>query len=157
MESTVKIAKILVPTDFSEESNKALHYAIALARPNGSEILLVHVVELPIYPVNLGISPVVVPPLDREIRDRMQDALARLVAEQVPKDLVARAALRDGRPSQEIVAAARAEDADLIVIATHGHTGLKKVLLGSTTERVVREAPCPVLVVRQRERDFIDK
>jgi nucleotide-binding universal stress UspA family protein len=63
--------------------------------------------------------------------------------------------VRGGVPWQEVVDAARESDADLIIVATHGHTGLAHVLLGSVAERVVRHAPCPVLVVRERERDFL--
>jgi nucleotide-binding universal stress UspA family protein len=63
--------------------------------------------------------------------------------------------VRKGRPHREIVEAARTLKVDLIVISTHGYTGVNRALLGSVTERVVREAPCPVLVVREREHDFI--
>ena len=144
------IRRILVPTDFSDEAKHALRSAVELARIGQSEVVLVHVIEPPVYPVNLGIGPVVVPPLEQDLRERLAQALEQL-RQQETGTLASRVLIRDGRPFLEIVRAAADEHADLIVIATHGYTGLKHVLLGSTAERVVREAPCPVLVVRRRD------
>ena len=71
-------------------------------------------------------------------------------AARIPRSVVEKILVRSGRSFHEIAAAARTRKVDLIIMATHGYTGLKHALLGSTTERVVRHAPCPVLVVRQR-------
>lgn len=91
-----------------------------------------------------------------ERRPEAEKALIRLADSTARQgDVPVRTATRTGRAYDEIAAAARDENADLIVISTHGYTGLKHVLLGSTTERVVRHAPCPVLVIRQHEREFI--
>jgi len=147
-----ELKHILVPTDFSKPSNKALKYAVSLAARIGSQITLVHVIKpRPIesepYTVWLGFDP-------REIE--ANDAMRKLCKEQhVDPALLRRTIVREGTPHREITAAARELEADLIIIATNGRTGLAHILPGSTTERVVRHAPCPVLVVREKEREFI--
>ena len=83
------------------------------------------------------------------------ERLARLAQEQVPAQFRANTLVRVGKPYHEITSAARELNIDLIVISTHGYTGLKHVVLGSTAERVIRHAPCPVLTVREREHDFV--
>jgi universal stress protein A len=75
--------------------------------------------------------------------------------QKIGKIVTSRSVLRIGRAPDEIVAVARETGADLIVISTHGRSGLAHVLLGSTAEKVARQAPCPVLIVREKERDFI--
>lgn len=153
----MQLQKILVSTDFSEESKKALRYGIELARAGGAEILLVHVMEFMVYPSSLGIGPVILATQEKELRDRLDKALAEMRAKDIPATIRSRALLLEGRPFRQIVQAAREHAVDLIVIATRGHTGLKHVMFGSNAERVVREAPCPVLVVRDVEREFIDR
>jgi nucleotide-binding universal stress UspA family protein len=89
---------------------------------------------------------------------RVEDAKAKLVIlahKEIGKFIPVIPQVRAGKPYEEIVTAAKRLEADLIIISTHGRTGLKHALLGSTTERVVRYAPCPVLVVRERERDSV--
>ena len=82
--------------------------------------------------------------------------LERVVKDlQIEPKLTERTLVRQGRSFHEIAEAARTLKADLIIISTHGYSGLKHALLGSTTERVVRHAPCPVLVVREHEREFV--
>jgi nucleotide-binding universal stress UspA family protein len=143
----MKFHKILVPTDFSKDADRALQYAIDLARTSGGEIVLAHVLELLTYPTVVGIDPIS-PQIQKELRDNMSRALEALRAREIPKEIRSRALMLDGRPYWRIVEAAREQQVDLIVIATRGNTGLKHMLLGSTAEHVVREAPCPVLVVR---------
>jgi universal stress protein A len=93
--------------------------------------------------------------IEKEVRASSEQKLAALVLQQVPQGIPAETCVRTGRPATEIVAAAREMDADLIIISTHGHTGLKHVLMGSTAENVVRHAPCPVLTVREKEHEFL--
>jgi len=146
------LKSILVPTDFSRSSKKALRYAVALARKIGSQITLVHVAKpRPIdsegYPALLGCDPRIL---------RASAALGKVWKEQhVEPSLLRNTVVREGTPHREIAEAARELSADLIVIATKGRRGLARVLLGSTTEKVVRFAPCPVLVVREEQREFI--
>ena len=149
---------LLVPTDFSESSRKAMHYALRLAQQFGSTLVLLHVIE-PVYPYpvdGLMHFPGELRDPNLERRPETEKALTRLADSTARQgDVPVRTAMRTGRAYDEIAAAAREENADLIVISTHGYTGLKHVLLGSTAERVVRHAPCPVLVVREHEHEFI--
>jgi nucleotide-binding universal stress UspA family protein len=141
------IKSILVPLDFSPPSKKALSYAVAVARQFKAKLTLLHVVE----PVA---APEFVAPLaldeDKVIAAAKEELEEVVTAARVPRGLVEKVLVRVGRSYHEIADAARTRKADLIIISTHGYTGLKHAVLGSTTERVVRHASCPVLVVRQR-------
>jgi nucleotide-binding universal stress UspA family protein len=148
-----KLKKILVPIDFSECSRKALTYAVPMAKQFDAVIVLLFVVQVH-YPVpDWGV--VDTPLIERQLRDTGEAELANLAAQEIRGQVQAATLVRVGNAYHEIVATARAEEADLIVMSTHGHTGLKHVLLGSTTERVVRYAPCPVLIVREFEHEFV--
>jgi universal stress protein A len=150
---------LLVPTDFSESSRKALHYAQRLAQQFGSTVVLVHVIEpVYVYPVDgLMHFPGDLRDGNMERRPETEKALGRL-GELTAREgnIAVRTMTRIGRAFDEITAAAREQKADLIVISTHGYSGVKHVVLGSVAERVVRHAPCPVLVVREHERDFVE-
>lgn len=148
-----RLKKILVPIDFSECSQKALRYALPFAGEFGAQILLVHVVEPVFVPENLMMAAPELPELGATVVSEAQNKLSRVSKQTIPAEIKVDMVVRVGRPYQEIIEAARAEDADLIVIATHGYTGLKHVFLGSTAERVVRHSPCPVLAVRETERE----
>jgi nucleotide-binding universal stress UspA family protein len=153
----LEIRKIVVPTDFSDAAKKALLYAVELATTQGSEIVLMHVAPLPVYdyPPSVGLGVLINPTLDKTVRDRLSKALEELRTKSIPEKVASRSVLRQGTAFQEILKEAADERADLIVIATRGRTGIKHLVLGSTAERVVREAPCPVLVVRDKENEFI--
>jgi nucleotide-binding universal stress UspA family protein len=145
---TLTLRRILVPLDFSGKSRQALDFAVPLAEQYGGKISLIHVVE-PVYsyppPGDAGVA--VFPA--RTAAEASRERLVELARELVPPDLLGRTLVRTGRAYLEIVAAADEMDADLIVIATHGYTGLQHALVGSTAERVVRHAHCPVLTVRR--------
>ena len=142
----VQFKRILCPVDFSEHSQAALAQAAEVARKFGAELTLLHVVEPILYPVAYGLPPV--SPVDYEsvARDSATKALERLAAGLPGLKPLTR--VDAGAASQRISELAKTEGFDLIVLATHGYTGLKHVLLGSTAERVVRLAPCAVLVVK---------
>ncbi len=142
-----KLKKILVPVDFSECSQKALQYAIPFARQFEAELALLHVLQ-PFVPM---------PELPQVDFDSLEDAKKELEAlrQTIPSPVDSRMVLRRGDPSYEIVSAAKELDIDLIILSTHGRTGMARVLLGSTAEKVVRHASCPVLVVREREHEFV--
>lgn len=146
----LRIKTILVPTDFSAASLQAIEYASALAKEFGSVLWLVHVVERPpvLQESLLASALLSSEELKRSAKVRLQ-AFAR---DEVDQILPARVEAREGKPYLEIVNAAKFHGADLIVIATHGHTGLKHAFLGSTAERVVQHARCPVLVVRGKQK-----
>lgn len=141
--------RILVPVDFSDPSRKALKTAVALAQRFSSRLAVAHVTRR-----NRPDSHIVAEQLGMTFDTRRagRAELMEFIEREVPGDLQPTRLVVDGVPFDEIAKAAKAWEADLIIIATHGYTGLKHVLLGSTTERVVRHAPCPVLVVRGREK-----
>ncbi len=144
-----QIKTILVPLDFSSFSRQALASAISLAQKFGAKIVLLHVYQPVAYPESFAISPACAA-LEARLHDEFKDMAGPLKLNQdAPVSVETLVCI--GRPFEEIVNAARSVYADIIVIATHGHTGLKHVLLGSTTELVVRHADCPVLVLRERE------
>jgi nucleotide-binding universal stress UspA family protein len=147
------LRRILVPVDFSTSAEKALRYAVSFAQQFDAKITLLHVRPLAYYPSEMGGFPVVVPAAEPPT-DKIQARLNADASRLIPQELRDRALLRTGTAFDEICKAARKSRADLIIIATHGHTGLKHVVLGSTAERVVRHAPCPVLVVRAHEHEF---
>ena len=144
--------RIVVPTDFSDCSQEAWELARRVAAAPGSELVLAHVLtEVPLYGEGvLNIETA------RKVRDGARKwaeaALEDWVSKARAEGLSARAALPSGVPHQEIVALARDERADLIVIGTHGRGGINRALLGSVADRVVRLAPCPVLTVREPAR-----
>jgi|WetSurMetagenome_2_1015567.scaffolds.fasta_scaffold305153_2 universal stress protein A len=145
--SLLRIQHLLVPVDFSEPCRKALRYAVQVAEKFGAKLTLLHVVE-PVGSPDFAYFPLAA---DSGRVLRAAQAQMRLLCrrEAIPPSMLASAQVREGKPYQRIAEAARSMNVDLIIIATHGYTGLDHVILGSTTERVVRHAPCPVLVVRQ--------
>ncbi|MBL9166903.1 MAG: universal stress protein [Verrucomicrobiales bacterium] len=145
------VKRILVPIDFSDCSNKALQYALPFAEQFDAKILLLHVCE-PFIPMP-EMSAVDVGLIEARIREQSQRQLLELQAS-LPEESTSEAVVRIGRPFLEIVQAAKDLDADLIIISTHGRTGISHVLLGSTAERVAQRADCPVLIVREKEHDF---
>jgi universal stress protein A len=143
-----RIRSILVPIDFSKPSERALEYAISLAKQFGAKLTLLSVIE-PFPTPDFAYYPLVME------NDRIVAETKRRL-EQVPtkaavaSKFVEKTLVRNGVPYREITDAARTLRADLIVISTHGYSGLAHVFMGSTAERVVRHAECPVLVVRGR-------
>jgi len=146
-----RLTNILVPVDFSIASEKALTYAVSIARQFGAKITLLHVSQAQLYGCEFAYLPIE----DDAMCQRIRELLDSLATGKVGPDLLADTVVRNGVPFDEIVKAAKELNSDLIVINTNGHTGLKHILLGSTAERVVRYAPCPVLVVRERQHDFV--
>ena len=153
------LTKILAANDFSDDSTRALGYAEELARKFGAEIVVLHV-DQPLAPVML--APEFGPSIDTGVMSRIaeeqrllaQKELDKIVARLRDGGLKARSLLRVGAPFLEIINAAQTENADLIVMGTHGRSGLAHVLLGSVAERVVQKASCPVLTIRHPDRKF---
>jgi nucleotide-binding universal stress UspA family protein len=152
--SPFTLRKILVPVDFSPCSRKALQYAVALARQFRAHLTLLHVIPTN-YFVGSEFGPIDFPMPEKELREGAERELAAIAAREVGASVPAATAVCQGQPVQEIVRFAREGDLDLILLSTHGRTGLKHVLMGSVTENVVRYAPCPVLVVREFEHEFL--
>lgn len=146
-----KLKEILVPIDFSDCSRHALRYAVAFAKQFNAQVTLVAVVNDAHTSFEVGNPDFIAAQNTR--KQLYVDELNKLAASEVGK-VTKTVVVRSGRPYEEIVLAAQELSSDLIVIATHGEMGMAKVQLGSTAERVIRYAPCPVLVVRQKEREF---
>jgi nucleotide-binding universal stress UspA family protein len=146
-----KIERILVPLDFSSASIYALNYAVSLAKVFRAAIHLVHVHP----PDELAPVPGAGHFLLRfaEVTERLNQKLTDIHRKHVPTFFPENCHIRSGLPYQEIIGLGREIDADLIALSTRGHSGLKRLVLGSTAERVVRNAPCPVLVVRRRKQE----
>ncbi len=136
---------VLVPVDFSELSNAALRYAAEMARTTGGELLLLHVVEAMIPPTAyIPLGGYVQPYHESMDMARQQMDELRPMLE----GLTYRTMLRQGLPGDEIVAVAQEEKVDGVIMATHGRSGLSRLLMGSTTEAVVRNANCAVITLR---------
>jgi nucleotide-binding universal stress UspA family protein len=138
------LKRILVPTDCSELSAQALQFAASLARDPDAELIVLYVVPLP--------SVMYGPPPENYL-EHERDELCHVR----PSDpnLRVRHLLSEGEPAAAILRAARGTDADLIVMGTHGRTGLDRLVAGSVAEQVVRRAPCPVLTVRADTRPVV--
>lgn len=147
-----KIGTILVPVDFSECGQTAVRYALGMAAQFEAEVTLVHVVEQIIYPGDWMYPPLAMSDFAAEKREQVLEKMKGLVKDPSAK---VNYVVRVGRAWQEVTEMAKETNADLLVIATHGYTGLKHVLLGSVAEKIIRHAPCPVLTVRPDERDFL--
>lgn len=144
--------RILVPVDFSKRSEEALDRAVQLAREGGAELVLLHVVEIPYLP---GIYGMVAEEdyADASTIEERAEARLRTFASRAERLGIQTTVLAgSGRPAEYIVDFARESMADLIVMGSHGLTGLDRFLMGSVTERVLRTAHCPVLVVKGRRR-----
>ncbi len=140
--------KILVGTDFSEPADAARRMAIDLARRLGAELEIVHVEEpLPAYAFSEGALPDL-PRLQEKVRSSAERQLEDQAKEARGAGIPVRTIVLPGTPATTIVERARTEGVDLIVVGTHGRTGLEHMLIGSVAERVVRYASCPVLTVK---------
>ncbi len=137
------IKRILFPTDFSEHAKYAFRYALDIARRFGADVYLVHVVHS---------FPEMRPYNVRQLIDLMvknaETSLRELLKTRKDHEVILRPVVRVGVEDMEITGLAQEEQIDLIVMGTHGRTGLGHALLGSVAERVVRRAPCPVLTVK---------
>jgi nucleotide-binding universal stress UspA family protein len=153
-ELTLQLKRILVPIDFSQCSRKALHYAQALAdsgMPKSCPFTFSKVCYV------TGGEPGLIVTTEKfqaDLAEQARNRLTNFLAEEALGD--AAHVVRTGTPYREILALAENSATDLIVLGTHGHSALHRFLLGSTTERIVRHARCPVLVVREREHDFVE-
>lgn len=140
-----------MPIDFSDGSRRATDFAMKLAKDNGGEVVLLSVFDLPVYATPLGIDPAGTPltapgEFVQSVRDNLQRDLDALVA-QLDGEVPVRGQLAEGMAAPTITSVADELDADMIVMGTHGRTGLSHLMLGSVAERVVRTAGRPVMTV----------
>jgi nucleotide-binding universal stress UspA family protein len=149
----IALKSVLVPTDFSETSQVAVNYGVALARVFNAKLHLLHVIhegfgsEMAAPTLSLGL-------LD-DVQNNARERLGTILTEQEQKALQSDSVLRKGAPDVEILRYAKEREIDLIVMGTHGHSGIAHMLMGGVAEKVVRKAPCPVLTVRHPEHEFV--
>jgi nucleotide-binding universal stress UspA family protein len=142
--------KILVPTDFSEPAEVAFQYAKDIAKQNNSTLVIVHTVEVPIYPGNITTMGDELMATRKVLFERSDAALGEIAQKLTSEGFkVETKTLYGSNPADEIVGFAQVNRVDLICIATHGRSGWKHLMLGSIAERVLRKALCPVLTVRR--------
>jgi len=148
-----------VTTDFSDTSLDAMPSAVEIAKHFDAEILLLHVLpvdtptpwDIPPY-ADFGLASLPLPEYEAQVRKEVERRLAQVAAKHVPPGAKVRTIVGRGDAAMEIGRTANAESADLIVLATHGWTGWRHLVFGSVAEKVLREAPCPVLSVRRSAR-----
>jgi nucleotide-binding universal stress UspA family protein len=140
------IRTILHPTDFSAHSDYAFRLACALARDYGAGLIVLHVLERPVFTYAGVMTAPPPPPPSAEDRQALQEQLQRIK----PRDTAIRVEylLEEGDPATAIVQVAQERPCDLIMMGSHGRTGLQRLLMGSVAEQVVRKASCPVLTVK---------
>jgi nucleotide-binding universal stress UspA family protein len=144
----VRFQTLLVPHDFSDDAEAALETAVELARRLGSALHLLHVFQQPVdvlSPYGVAIPANVGPELRAAAQGRLEKIAARISGVRTEVHVA------EGPPAQVIAEQARSLAADLVVMGTHGRTGLRHLLLGSVAERTMRTAPCPVLTVKRPE------
>jgi nucleotide-binding universal stress UspA family protein len=153
----IQLKRILVPTDFSEHSEHAAAYAVELAkRFQAEEVHCLHVSDIPADLLATSGYYMTGPSEEfiEQIRTESKKSLEEFARKNL-QGLTVTTAFLEGRPFVEICRYAHEKEIELVVIATHGRTGIKHALFGSVAEKVVRKAPCPVLVVRPNEREFV--
>jgi nucleotide-binding universal stress UspA family protein len=153
----IHLKRILLPTDFSESASHALRYGISFAREYKAELILLHVVETLSVGYASDLFPVPMAEVLDEISGYAKTEIAKLTAQAMERGVAAREVVLQGKPAAEIIRFAREQAVDMIVLGTHGRGVLDHALFGSTTERVVRKAPCPVLTCRLAEHEFVDE
>lgn len=153
----LEIKKILVPIDFSDYSKNSLKYAVNFADQFTSEITLIYVVEPVIYPPDFSMGQIAIPSVNAEWDLKAKEELEKLAKQEISESVKVSIKIKTGKPFLEIIDTAAEENVDLIIIATHGHSGVEHILFGSTAEKVVRKAPCPVLTLREPIKGFMFK
>ena len=143
------VKKIFCPTDFSEPSYEALKVADEMASHFSSELILLNVVKpIAVNPVHVDPTSFNLPMYEKEREATSKKAIEKVCSERISAGSVCKTMVVQGDPAYQIVELAAEENADLIIIATHGLTGWRKVIFGSVTEKVIRLAKCPVLSIR---------
>ena len=145
----LKIKKILCPTDFSETSAEALKYAISLARSTQSKLILMYVVNQKMFTEGMSLARVSSPEaLGKEMADEARRRLKTIIPVEEREGLDWETNIRSGNPAEEVIRYARENDVDMIVMGTAGHSGIERMMFGSTAEKVLRSAHCAVVSVK---------
>ncbi|MCP5004297.1 MAG: universal stress protein [Planctomycetes bacterium] len=148
----ITLKKILCPIDHSDCSKEALKYAVSFALREESVLYLLHVIDIRSFDENLDTITRQMP--DDESICQLREKLLECVPEEIRSDMQTEAIVVQGVPFVEIISVAKEKEVDMLVIGTHGRTGIAHMMLGSVSEKVVRKASCPVLTVRQPNHKF---
>lgn len=149
----IKLKKILCPIDFSECSIYALSYAIDLSTKERASLYLMHVIETHISDMGDILKQIDLLLDDKQI-DNLRMRLTNLIPDNIRTNIHIQPIVEKGIPSVEIIKTAKDNQIDIIIMGTHGRTGLEHILIGSVAERVIRSAPCPVLSIRLPKQVF---
>ena len=149
----ITLKKILCPIDHSDCSKEALKYAVSLAMKDEAKLLLLHIIDIRSFNEGLETMSAQIP--DEETLKQLRAKLLDCIPEEMRDDMEVEALVVQGIPFAEIISTAKANEIDMIVIGSHGRTGISHMMLGSVSEKVVRKAPCPVLIVRQPGHKFV--
>ena len=145
--------KILCPVDFSQFTQEVVDYAVDLAKKYGAELHVMHVVPNMTYftPYESFLTPENLVAVEKKIQDDVERDFAKLLKN---TDIPTKTAIRTGVAFVEIIDYAKTESIDLIVMGTHGRSGIEHILIGNVAEKVVRKSPCPVMTIRPKGKEF---
>ena len=149
----ISLKKILCPIDHSDCSKEALKYAVSFAMKEEAKLLLLHIIDIRSFNEELDAISKQIP--DEETFEQLRVKLLDCIPEEIRDDMDVEAIVIQGIPFVEIISTAKEKEIDMIVIGSHGRTGISHMMLGSVSEKVVRKAPCPVLTVRQPGHEFV--
>ena len=149
----ISLKKILCPIDHSDCSKEALKYAVSFAMKEEAKLLLLHIIDIRSFNEELDAISKQIP--DEETFEQLRVKLLDCIPEAIRDDMDVEAIVIQGIPFVEIISTAKEKEIDMIVIGSHGRTGISHMMLGSVSEKVVRKAPCPVLTVRQPGHEFV--
>ena len=148
----IDIKNILCPVDHSDCSKEALKYAVSFAIKDNSKLYLLHVIDICAYDESINAMTPQIP--DDETLAQLKTKLLDCIPEEMRDDMNVEALVVQGIPFVEIISTAKRNDVDMIVLGSHGRTGISHMMMGSVSEKVVRKAPCPVLTVRKSDHKF---
>jgi nucleotide-binding universal stress UspA family protein len=149
----ISLKKILCPIDHSDCSKEALKYAVSFAMKDEAKLYLLHIIDIRSFNDSLVAMSQQIP--DEETLEQLRMKLLDCIPEDIRDDMDVEATVIQGIPFAEIISTAKEKEIDMIVIGSHGRTGISHMMLGSVPEKVVRKAPCPVLTVRQPGHEFV--
>lgn len=149
----INLKKILCPIDHSDGSKEALKYAVSFAMKNEAKLYLLHVIDIRSFDESIDTMAAQIP--NDETIKQLKTKLLECIPEEIRSDLQIEALVVQGIPFAEIISIAKKNKVDMIVMGTHGRTGLAHIMIGSVSEKVVRKAHCPVLTVRQSGHKFV--
>ncbi|MFP4527116.1 MAG: universal stress protein [Candidatus Kapaibacterium sp.] len=145
----LKFKNILVPTDFSKESRAAFDYARELAKnSDDARVHFLHVIELTTYPINIGLSQSAMEELRQRHIDDANKKLREYIKDFEKDDIICDSVVLQGKSDEAILKYTKDHRVDVICIGTHGRSGFEHLMIGSTTEKVIRKADCPVLAIK---------